>query len=104
MAATKKTTTKRKAAKTQTARTSSRSINSIEKKWKTEGELGATEAIILKYAKILDMTDSGRDMKPLASGMLEAIDRYKALKAAKGEDAENELKPVFKILKAANGE
>ena len=30
----------------------------------------------------IDVTESGRDMKPLISGMFEAIDRYKALQAS----------------------
>lgn len=102
MATTRKTTTRRKSTKTASSKTSSRSINSVEKKWKNEGELGAVEAIILKYAKMIDSTDSSRDLKPLASGMLEAIDRKKALEAAKGESGAMEA-PVFKILKAANG-
>ena len=102
MATTRKTTTKRKSTKTASSRTSARSVNSVEKKWKSEGERGAVEAIILKYAKMIDNTDSSRDLKPLASGMLEAIDRKKALEAAKGESGAMEA-PVFKILKAANG-
>lgn len=102
MATAKKTTTKRKSTKTASSRTSSRSVNSVEKKWKSEGELGAVDAIILKYAKMIDATDSSRDLKPLASGMLEAIDRKKALEAAKGDKATTQA-PVFKILQAANG-
>ncbi len=103
MATARKTPTKRKSTKTASSRTSSRSVNSVEQKWKKEGELGAVEAIILKYAKMIDSTDSSRDLKPLASGMLEAIDRKKALEAAKGEKGAVEA-PVFQILKkAANG-
>ncbi len=37
--------------------------------------------MVTKYARVLDMTDSGRDIKPLATGMLEAMDRLKALGA-----------------------
>lgn len=103
MATTKKATTKRKSTKKATARTSSRSINSVEKRWKEDGELGALDAIIKKYAKMIDLTDSSRDLKPLCSGMIEAIERKNALEAAKGEKTAAQA-PVFKILKAANGE
>ena len=105
---------KRKTAKKQTCKTSSRSKFSVEKCWKDGDELSAVEAIIIKYAKMIDATDSSRDLKPLASGMLEAIDRKNALEAAEGSRNENKA-PVFKILekaqsdaqakmKAANGE
>ena len=46
------------------------------------------------------MTDSGRDMKPLVTGMFEMVDRLKAL-----ESRDNEIKsetPLFRILNAAN--
>lgn len=103
MPATKKTTTKRKASKTASSRTSSRSVNSVERKWKTEGELGAADATILKYAKLIDSTDSTRDMRSLVTGMFEMIDRKKALEAAEGKSEAAEA-PVFKILKAASGD
>lgn len=73
---------------------------SIEKSWREEGEIGAVRAAIVKYAKVLDMTDSGRDIKPLVTGMFEMIDRLKAL-----ESRDSEIKaetPLFKILKASN--
>ena len=54
---------------------------SIEKAWREQGEIGACKALIIKFAKVLDMTDSGRDIKPLTTGMLETIDRLKALEA-----------------------
>lgn len=44
-------------------------------------EAGIVKAIISKYAKVIDECDSARDMKPLASGIFEAIDRLKALNA-----------------------
>lgn len=73
---------------------------SVEQAWRENGEIGAVKASILKYAKVLDMTDSGRDMKPLISGMFEAIDRLKALEA--GGKSEN-VTPLLRILeKAAN--
>jgi len=73
---------------------------SIEQAWRNEGEIGAIRASIIKYAKVLDMTDSGRDIKPLVTGMFEMVDRLKALEARDGEiKAET---PLFAILKAAN--
>jgi len=70
---------------------------SVEKEWRERGERGAIEAIIVKYAKVLDMTDSGRDIKPLATGFLEAVDRLKALNAS--EQLET---PLASILKEAD--
>ena len=73
---------------------------SVELAWRSEGEIGATRAAIVKYAKVLDKTDSGRDMKPLVSGMFEAIDRLKALEASGKVDNGT---PLLRILeKAAN--
>lgn len=74
---------------------------SVEIAFREQGELGATRAAIIKYAKVLDMTDSGRDIKPLVSGMFEAIDRLKALEAI--DSATNDT-PLFKVLeRVANG-
>ena len=73
---------------------------SIEQAWRTEGEIGAVKASIVKYAKVLDMTDSGRDIKPLVTGMFEMVDRLKVLEAR-----DSELKaetPLFEILKATS--
>lgn len=73
---------------------------SVEQAWREHGEIGATKATIIKYAKVLDMTDSGRDIKPLVSGMFEAIDRLKALESHdEGSKADT---PLFTILKASN--
>ena len=73
---------------------------SVEQAWRNGGEGEALEAIIIKYAKVLDMTDSGRDIKPLATGMLETIDRLKALRAAEGasKDASTPLAEVFRLV------
>lgn len=54
---------------------------SIEELWANGDELGMTKAIVRKYARVLDMTDSGRDIKPLATGLFEALERVKALEA-----------------------
>ncbi len=74
---------------------------SVEQAWREQGEIGACKAIIAKYAKVLDMTDSGRDIKPLASGMLETIDRLKALQA---QDTKKADTPLFRIINKAAGE
>lgn len=74
---------------------------SVEQAWRNDGEIGAVRAAIFKYAKVLDMTDSGRDMKPLVSGMFEAIDRLKSLEAHTGN--KSKVTPLAEILnKAAN--
>ena len=73
---------------------------SIEQAWREEGEIGAVRASIVKYAKVLDMTDSGRDIKPLVTGMFEMVDRLKALEARDSETKSET--PLFTILKAAN--
>ena len=72
---------------------------SIEQAWREEGEIGAVRASIIKYAKVLDMTDSGRDMKPLVSGMFEAIDRLKALESS---STNCKVTPLSDILKKAS--
>ena len=54
---------------------------SIEDAWAAGDELAMARAIVRKYARVLDMTDSGRDIKPLATGMFEAMDRVRALEA-----------------------
>lgn len=73
---------------------------SIEQAWRESGEIGVCKASIIKYAKVLDMTDSGRDIKPLVSGMFEMIDRLKSLEA---KQTTNNTTPLLRILdKAAN--
>lgn len=73
---------------------------SVEIAFRERGEIGAVRAAIIKYAKVLDMTDSGRDIKPLVTGMFEAIDRLKALEA---QDNKTNETPLFKVLaKAVN--
>ena len=78
---------------------SSRSRKSISAAVKSKDEIRICETIIAKYAKVLDMTDSGRDIKPLATGLFEAMDRLKALKNQNSE-AQNET-PLFRILNKA---
>lgn len=74
---------------------------SVEQAWRESGEIGVCKASIIKYAKVLDMTDSGRDIKPLVSGMFEMIDRLKSLEAK--QTAKGSSTPLLRILdKAAN--
>lgn len=73
---------------------------SVEQAWREQGEIGAVRAAITKYAKVLDMTDSGRDIKPLVSGMFEMVDRLKALES-RDENSKSDT-PLFQILKASN--
>lgn len=71
---------------------------SIEELWANGDELGMTRAIVRKYARVLDMTDSGRDIKPLATGLFEALERVKVLEAS--SDDSTPLAEIFKM--AAN--
>ncbi len=74
---------------------------SIEQAWRECGEIGVCKASIVKYAKVLDMTDSGRDIKPLVSGMFEMIDRLKSLEA---KETSNNSTPLLRILDRAASE
>lgn len=58
---------------------------SIEEAWADGDELAMARAVVRKYARVLDMTDSGRDIKPLATGMFEAMDRVRTLEAQQGD-------------------
>jgi hypothetical protein len=58
---------------------------SIEELWVKGDELGMARAVVRKYARVLDMTDSGRDIKPLVTGMFEAMQRVKAIEGNLGE-------------------
>lgn len=69
---------------------------SIAAAWSDGGEIEATREAVRKYAEVIDVTESGRDMKPLITGMFEAIDRLKDLEAA--EAAETGETPLSKIL------
>ena len=71
---------------------------SIEQAWASGDELAMMRAIVRKYARVLDMTDSGRDIKPLATGLFEAIDRVKMLEQRE-EDANSS--PLFKLMREA---
>lgn len=74
---------------------------SVKQAYIEQGELGAVKACILKYAETIDCKDSARDMKPLISGMFEAIDRLKMLEAS--TVTSSKITPLTRILeKAAN--
>lgn len=75
--------------------------DSIEQAWASGDELRFTSAVIQKYARVLDMTDSGRDIKPLASGLFEAVDRYNALEASHGASSETPLADILAEAEAA---
>ncbi len=73
---------------------------SIEEAWAAGDELALARAVVRKYARVLDMTDSGRDIKPLATGMFEAMDRVRALEA----QASSGETPLARILSLADDE
>lgn len=74
---------------------------SVKEAYLTQGEIGAVKACILKYAETIDGKDSARDMKPLITGMFEAIDRLKMLEVT--STSTNKITPLTRILeKAAN--
>ena len=71
---------------------------SMESAWLSGGEVGAVRAAVLKYAQVIDTTESGRDMKPLITGMFEAMDRLKALEAAGGGMRDTALDRVLRVV------
>ncbi len=75
---------------------------SIAAAWEKGGEIEATRQSVRKYAEVIDVTESGRDMKPLITGMFEAIDRLKALEEA--EAAREGDTPLSQILGMGDGD
>lgn len=71
---------------------------SVETSYREQGEIGAIKASIIKYCKIIDMTDSARDIRPLVTGLFEAIDRLKNLEASSNMSNNTAL---FRILDKA---
>lgn len=63
-------------------------VESIETAWHAGDEIRMMRAVVAKYARVLDMTDSGRDIRPLATGMYEAIERLRALESAGSSTSE----------------
>lgn len=68
---------------------------SIEQAWADGDELAMARAVVRKYARVLDMTDSGRDIKPLATGMFEAVDRVRALEAQIASEHDTPLADIL---------
>lgn len=75
------------------------SPTSLAQAWADGGEIAVTRMAVQKYAEVIDVTESGRDMKPLITGMFEAIDRLKSLEAASKENGATN--PLFEILDMA---
>lgn len=73
---------------------------SVEEAWAAGDELAMARAVVRKYARVLDMTDSGRDIKPLATGMFEAMDRVRAIEAKEG----GEGTPLATIMAEADAQ
>lgn len=78
-----------------------RTPTSIAAAWQKGGEIEATRQAVRKYAEVIDVTESGRDMKPLITGMFEAIDRLKALEES--EAAREGDTPLSQILGMGDG-
>ena len=74
---------------------------SLESAWESGGEIAVTRQAIRKYAQVIVVTESGRDMKPLITGMFEAIDRLKALEAASSEKVDTPLAQILAEAEAA---
>ena len=68
---------------------------SLETAWESGGEIAVTRQAVKKYAQVIDVTESGRDMKPLITGMFEAIDRLKALEAAENTAKDTPLAQIL---------
>lgn len=80
------------------ARTKSRvrdDFASLEEAWTNGGELAVTKQAIRKYAQVIDVTESGRDMKPLISGMFEAIDRLNMLEEKQAASVDTPLAAIL---------
>lgn len=75
---------------------------SIELAWNARDEKAMLRALVKKYARVLDMTDSGRDVKPLATGMLEAMSLLKNLEASEGITNGDTPTPLAEILNKAD--
>lgn len=66
---------------------------SIEEAWDKGDDLAMARAVVRKFARVLDMTDEGRVIKPLVAGMFEAVDRVRAI-----EEREAEGTPLADIM------
>jgi hypothetical protein len=75
-------------------------VTHIEEMLVNGDEAGMTLEIARKYARVLDMTDSGRDIKPLATGMFEAVERVRSLEVKRAE-ADNPLNRIMTMAEDA---
>ena len=71
---------------------------SIEEALVNGDELGVAREVARKCARVLDMTDSGRDIKPLMTALFDALARVHALEAAEGLAGET---PYAQIMREA---
>lgn len=69
---------------------------SIASAYRNGSDLDVARAVALKYAKVLDVCESARDVKPLATGLLETIDRIRAYETRDKETAQKT--PLMKVL------
>ena len=74
---------------------------SLEQAWTNGGELELTRQAVRKYTQVIDVTESGRDIKPLISGMFEAIDRLKALEQIEDNESETPYAQIMREAEAA---
>lgn len=84
------------------SRTGPKKYRSIASALRNGDDLDVARAVAAKYAKTLDACESARDVKPLATGLFEAIDRINALEARDG--AANERTPLVRVLSRADEE
>ena len=64
-------------------------------------EAAVARAAMRKYARVIDMTDSGRDIKPLVTGLFEAMDRLHGIEAQCGAVAGERPTPLAEVLELA---
>ena len=81
------------------ARTGPKKYRSIASALRNGDDLDVARAVAAKYAKTLAACESARDVKPLATGLFEAIDRINALEARDAAAAEKT--PLVKVLSMA---
>lgn len=78
----------------------SNTLYSAEKALYEGTEADFLRAILVKYAHVIDECDSARDIKPLATGACEILDRLKSISAVEGSVSESS--PLSVILGKAS--
>lgn len=73
---------------------------SIASALRNGSDLDVARTVALKYAKTLDACESARDVKPLASGLFETIDRINALKSK--DEKSMQSTPLVRVMTHAN--